>query len=107
QQKNQKARQQTQAEQVAQISSQQQIEKYCSNRKDQANQPFGQNVERHGGGQAPADQNRWLFASRRLFKRREKEIKADCQPQSHQHFRDQKARVDERSKAGAQRQRSV
>src|SRR5258708_8237159 len=53
-QKNQKARKQMQLEQTAQVSREQQEYKNCPNGKDQPDQPFGQDIQGHGCGDAPA-----------------------------------------------------
>ncbi len=60
-QKDDEARKQAQLEQVAQVSGEQKKDKDRAHGKHQADQAFGQDVQRHGGGDSPAQQARRLL----------------------------------------------
>src|SRR5258708_38351992 len=89
--------------QVTQVSGQQKNQENRRQRKHQTDQPLGQYVQGHGGGDAPAQNSRRPF----LFERGQKKAEAQGHPQANGHDGDQDARKDKRTKAGGQGQRGA
>src|SRR5258708_7395593 len=89
--------------QVTQVSGQQKNQENRRQRKHQTDQPLGQYVQGHGGGDAPAQNTRRPF----LFERSQKKVEAQGHPQANGHVGDQDARKDKRTKAGSESQRGI
>src|SRR5215470_13823801 len=92
---------------MAQPSGEQKKQHHGPDGKYQPDQAFGQNVERHGGGDTPTQPARWFLAGVGLFKSREEKVETERQPQRHGHVRKEDARKDKRAETGGQRQRGI